>query len=82
MKATNTAALLIGFAISIAFIPLANASRPQESQAQQQDKDKPTPEKKAVLLLDQVLGAGRLAEASGESDICPDIRRGLAVGSR
>jgi hypothetical protein len=61
MKARSTAALLIGFAISIAFIPVANASRPQESRAQQQDKDKSTPEKKAVLLLDQVLGeAGSL----------------------
>jgi len=61
MKARSTAALLIGFTISIAFIPVANASRPQESRAQQQDKDKSTPEKKAVLLLDQVLGeAGSL----------------------
>ena len=61
MKARSTAALLIGFTISIAFIPVANASRPQESRELQQDKDKSTPEKKAVLLLDQVLGeAGSL----------------------
>ena len=59
MNAKNgVAAVLISAAITLISVP---AHRAQDLSNQQQDKDKPTPEKKAVLLLDQVLGeAGAL----------------------
>jgi len=68
MNPKNGAALLMAFAIVLGFVPASRAhkdpSNQQSNQPQsgdQQDKDKPTPEKKAVLLLDQVLGdAGAL----------------------
>lgn len=63
MNSKNGAALLIIFAIALGFAPASRANQDPVNQQQpdQQDKDKPTPEKKAVLLLDQVLGdAGAL----------------------
>lgn len=63
MNAKNCAAVLIAFAIVAGFVPvsLANQDPVNQQQPDAQDKDKPTPEKKAVLLLDQVLGdAGAL----------------------
>lgn len=63
MKAKNGAALVMVFAIALGFVPvsLANQDPVTQQQPSEQDKDKPTPEKKAILLLDQVLGdAGAL----------------------
>lgn len=63
MNAKNSAAFLMIFAIAHGSVPasLANQDRVNQQQPGEQDKDKPTPEKKAVLLLDQVLGdAGAL----------------------
>src|SRR6266404_3533231 len=63
MNAKNSAALVMIFAIALGFAPvsLANQDPVNQQQPGEQDKDKPTPEKKAVLLLDQVLGdAGAL----------------------
>ncbi|HSB11146.1 MAG TPA: hypothetical protein VLM38_16780 [Blastocatellia bacterium] len=65
MNTRVSAALLIGLAIIFGFIRGGHASRDEESPTQQtnaqQDKDKSAPEKKAALLLDQVLGeAGSL----------------------
>src|SRR5262245_39863028 len=60
------ASLLLGFALGLGCVPIALA---QESSTQQatdsQDKEKLTPEKKAFLLLDQVVseaGGLKLAE--------------------
>jgi hypothetical protein len=69
MNAKNgAAAILIGAAIAIIYVPAypaqesSNQQQPNPPQSSdQQDKDKPTPEKKAVSLLDQVLSdAGSL----------------------
>lgn len=63
MNAKNGAALLMILAIALGFVPASRAHQDpvKRQQPDQQDKDKPTPEKKAVLLLDQVLGdAGAL----------------------
>jgi hypothetical protein len=63
MKAKNSAALLMILAIALGFVPaaLANQDPVNQQQPGEPDKDKPTPEKKVVLLLDQVLGdAGAL----------------------
>jgi hypothetical protein len=63
MNAKNGAALLMMFAIVLGFVPASRANQDpvNQQQSEKQDKDKPTPEKKAVLLLDQVLGdAGAL----------------------
>lgn len=63
INAKHSAALLMIFAIALGFVPASLASQDPVNQQQPagQDKDKPTPEKKAVLLLDQVLGdAGAL----------------------
>ena len=62
MNAKNGTALLIAFAIVFGFAPASQAQDPGTPQqsADQQDKEKVTPEKKAVLLLDQVV-----AEAGG-----------------
>jgi hypothetical protein len=58
MNAKNGTALLITFAIVLGFAPASHAQDPASPQqsADQQDKEKLTPEKKAVLLLDQVVG--------------------------
>jgi hypothetical protein len=58
MNAKNGTALLIAFAIVLGFAPRSHAQDPASPQqsADQQDKEKLTPEKKAVLLLDQVVG--------------------------
>jgi hypothetical protein len=58
MNAKNGTALLIAFAIVLGFAPASQAQDPASPQpsADQQDKEKLTPEKKAVLLLDQVVG--------------------------
>jgi hypothetical protein len=58
MNAKNGAALLLAFVLVLGFVPASLALDPssQQQSADQQDKDKPTPEKKAFLLLDQVIG--------------------------
>ena len=58
MNAKNGTALLIAVAIVFGFAPPSRAQDPVSPQqsADQQDKEKVTPEKKAVLLLDQVVG--------------------------
>src|SRR5258705_9208044 len=58
MNAKNGTALLIAVAIVFGFAPVSQAQDPASPQqpADQQDKEKLTPEKKAVLLLDQVVG--------------------------
>ena len=55
MNAKNGTALLIAFAIVLGFAPVSQAQDPASPQqsTDQQDKEKLTPEKKAVLLLDQ-----------------------------
>src|SRR5262245_19215017 len=61
MNAKNTSALVLAFALTVGFVPGSFAQDPQPQTSDQQDKDKPTPEKKAILLLDQVIGeAGSL----------------------
>ncbi|HXU39962.1 MAG TPA: hypothetical protein VN937_26650 [Blastocatellia bacterium] len=61
MNAKHSAALLMIFALGFVPASLANQDPVNQQQPGEQDKDKPTPEKKAVLLLDQVLGdAGAL----------------------
>ncbi len=56
MNAKNGAALLLAFVLVLGFVPASLAQDPQQQSTDQQDKDKPTPEKKAILLLDQVIG--------------------------
>jgi hypothetical protein len=57
MNEKNFAALLMAFALVLGFVPVSTAQEQSSQQsAAQQDKDKPTPEKKAILLLDQVIG--------------------------
>src|SRR5262245_29280776 len=63
MNAKNVAAILFVIALMFASAPSYRAqnasSQPQSTE--QKDKDKPTPEKKALLLLEQVVGeAGAL----------------------
>ena len=62
MNTKNGAAIVIAVAIVFGFAPVSRAQDPLSPQqsADQQDKEKVTPEKKAVLLLDQVV-----AEAGG-----------------
>jgi hypothetical protein len=58
MNVKNAAAVLIAVTILFASAPsqqAQDASKQQQS-TEQQDKDKPTPEKKAVLLIDQIVG--------------------------
>jgi len=54
MNTKKTAAFVLALTLSLGFVPVSFAQDPQSSD--QQDKDKPTPEKKAILLLDQVVG--------------------------
>ncbi len=58
MNAKNGTALVMAVAIVFGFAPASRAQDPVSPQqsADQQDKEKLTPEKKAVLLLDQVVG--------------------------
>ncbi|HLF85276.1 MAG TPA: hypothetical protein VI837_13965, partial [Blastocatellia bacterium] len=58
MNVKNGAALLLAFVLVLGFAPASLAHDPsgQQQSTDQQDKDKPTPEKKAFLLLDQVVG--------------------------
>jgi hypothetical protein len=58
MNAKKGAALLLPFALVLGFVPASLAQDPssQQQSTGQQDKDKPTPEKKAILLLDQIVG--------------------------
>jgi len=58
MNAKNGAALLLAFVLVLGFAPVSRGQDPsnQQQSTDQQDKDKPTPEKKAFLLLDQVVG--------------------------
>jgi hypothetical protein len=58
MITRNVTALLIGFAILLGYGPasLAQESPTQTSPSTQTEKDKPTPEKKAVALLEQSVG--------------------------
>jgi hypothetical protein len=62
MNTKNGAAMVIAVAIVFGFAPASRAQDPASPQqsTDQQDKEKVTPEKKAVLLLDQVV-----AEAGG-----------------
>ena len=62
MNAKLVARILFGIVLTIGSAPayLAQDASSQQ-QAEQRDKDKPTPEKKALLLLEQVVGeAGAL----------------------
>jgi len=53
----NVTALLMALAIVLGFVPASQAQDPSNQQsADQQDKEKLTPEKKAFLLLDQIVG--------------------------
>src|SRR5437762_3966119 len=58
MKTKYGTALLIAFAILLGYRPASHAqeSPSQTSSAAQTDKDKPTPEKKAVVMLEQIVG--------------------------
>jgi len=56
MNAKKTSAFVLAFALTLGFVPVSFAQDPQPQSSDQQDKDKPTPEKKAILLLDQVVG--------------------------
>jgi hypothetical protein len=58
MNTRNGTALLLALAILLGYGPasLAQDSSSQTSSAAQAEKDKPTPEKKAVLLLEQIVG--------------------------
>ncbi|MEK6322453.1 MAG: hypothetical protein AABN33_12305 [Acidobacteriota bacterium] len=58
MNTRNGTVLLIALAILLGYGPvsLAQDSTGQTSSSAQTDKDKPTPEKKAVLLLEQIVG--------------------------
>src|SRR6266850_1258547 len=58
MKTKYATALLIAFAILLGYGPasLAQDSASQTSSAAQAEKDKATPEKKAVVLLEQIVG--------------------------
>ncbi len=58
MNAKNIAALLLALLLVLGFVPVsvAQVSSSQQQSTGQQDNDKPTPEKKAFLLLDQVIG--------------------------
>src|SRR5262245_15205263 len=60
MIARKSAALSIALAVTLGAVPAyqAQEATPQQSPTEQQDKDKPTPEKKAILLLDQIVGEG------------------------
>lgn len=65
MNARNGASILMAFAIVLGFVSASNAYQDTSNQSTDQrdkdNKDKPTPEKKALLLLDQLLGdAGAL----------------------
>lgn len=63
MNVKNGTAFLMAFAMMIGFASVSRAHQDAANQQQtgQQDKDKPTPEKKALLMLDQMLGdAGAL----------------------
>ena len=56
MNTKKTSAVVLAFALTLGFVPISFAQDPQQQPSDQQDKDKPTPEKKAILLLDQVVG--------------------------
>jgi len=55
MNTKNGAASLLAFVLVMGWGPASFAQDPT-GQTSQQDKDKPTPEKKAILLLDQIVG--------------------------
>ena len=55
MNAKNAVAGLLAFVLVLGFVPISFAQDHQQ-QSSEQDKDKPTPEKKAMLLLDQIIG--------------------------
>lgn len=58
MNAKNGASLFLAFVLVFGFVPASLAQDPssQPQSTDQQDKEKLTPEKKAFLLLDQVIG--------------------------
>lgn len=57
MNAKNAAACLLAFLLVLGIGPVSFARDPaSQQQSTDQDKDKPTPEKKAILLLDQIVG--------------------------
>jgi hypothetical protein len=63
MIVKNSVALLIGLAVIFEFVPAyrAQEATTQQHPTEQLDKDKVTSEKKAILLLDQIIGdAGAL----------------------
>ena len=62
MNAKHVARILFGIVLTIASAPAYLAQdASSQPQSEQRDKDKPTPEKKALLLLEQVVGeAGAL----------------------
>jgi hypothetical protein len=62
MNAKHVARILFGIVLTIALAPAYLAQdASSQPQSEQRDKDKPTPEKKALLLLEQVVGeAGAL----------------------
>src|SRR4030095_357474 len=62
MKARISAALVLAFLLVMGVTSVSRAQDPANTQqSTDQDKDKPTPEKKAILLLDQIVGeAGAL----------------------
>jgi hypothetical protein len=57
MKARISTALLLVFLLVMGVASVSQAQDPATTQqSTEQDKDKPTPEKKAILLLDQIVG--------------------------
>jgi hypothetical protein len=55
MNVKNAVAHLLAIVLVLGFVPISLA-RDHQQQSNDQDKDKPTPEKKAILLLDQIIG--------------------------
>ncbi|HSE36944.1 MAG TPA: hypothetical protein VLG74_06540 [Blastocatellia bacterium] len=55
MNAKNALASVLAFALVLGVVPISFAQASLQ-QPTDQDKDKPTPEKKAILLLDQIIG--------------------------
>jgi hypothetical protein len=55
MKARISAALFLAFLLAMGVASVSRAQDPASAQSAEQDKDKPTPEKKAILLLDQII---------------------------
>ena len=66
MNAKHVARILFGIVLTIASGPayLAQDASSQQ-QSEQRDKDKPTPEKKALLLLEQVVGEAGALKLNG-----------------